>query len=58
MAIENGRLTNGIGRLVNGKFVQVPLSDAGKPVRNLNDKERLALYRGERTQTDAEKKGR
>lgn len=55
MAIENGRLTNGIGRIVNGKFVQVPLKDATQP-KPMNDKDRLARYRGERGEADRSKK--
>lgn len=55
MSIENGKLTNGIGRIVNGKFVQVPLSEATRPSKVRNDKERLAAYRGERSEVDKEK---
>lgn len=54
MAIVNGKLTNGIGRIVNGKFVQVPLNQAAAP-KPMSDKERLARYRGERVECDQEK---
>ncbi len=56
MSIENGKLVNGIGKIVNGKFVSVPLSEAIRP-KPLSDKERLARYRGERNEIDSEKRG-
>lgn len=54
MAIINGKVTNGIVRMVNGKLVEVGLKDAAKP-KVLTDKQRLANYRGERAECDVEK---
>jgi hypothetical protein len=56
MSIKDGKLVNGIGKIVNGKFVSVSLQDAAKP-KPISDKERLARYRGERNEIDKEKRG-
>lgn len=54
MSVINGKVTNGILKLVNGKLTEVSLKDAVKP-KPLTDKQRLARYRGERYECDVEK---
>lgn len=57
MAIENGKITNGIAQMVNGKLIEVPLNQVGKITKPMNDKERLERYKGERAEMDRIKRG-